>query len=446
MGSDVLAAKLKAFALMLKYGHDLFEAENFDDAAALAVNNSRLLLNFRTATLLEIDRGKARVVAQYGQSQVNPHSQLAVRQCIFAESLRFTDALHIVGRESGLPRDLAEHDAVYLCVKPRPPANLGETDFYFVWLLEYEKEVPAYAPNTAKLLASSVADALYYQKLCGSRLGRVRRRVGRKWIWGAVLAVLVGAMFMRVHEEVTAEFMLKAPSISGAYAWYDGLISRCLVQDGEPVKRGDVIAEYDTEQLAYRLSGAESALREVEAELALEERNAFADETRLGQVKLLEARRDTAKIAVEEARWYADHSKITAPASGILALTDGRAEQLSGRAVRTGDKLFEVLGGEGMVAEIPVDERSASILSGRFSVTLFLHTAPESAIAAEILEVSHYPELTEQKTYCYKVRVKLRDAPPDLRYGMRGVARLSGGRVSLGYRLFKNIVLYFRGL
>ena len=33
-----------------------------------------------------------------------------------------------------------------------------------------------------------------------------------------------------------------------------------------------------------------------------------------------------------------------------------------------------------------------------------------------------------------------------LRYGMRGVARLSGGNVSLGYRLFKSVVLYFRGL
>ena len=71
---------------------------------------------------------------------------------------------------------------------------------------------------------------------------------------------------------------------------------------------------------------------------------------------------------------------------------------------------------------------------------------PETAIPAEILEISHYPELTEQKTYCYKVRVKLQNAPAGLRYGMRGVARLSGGRVPIGYRLFKSSVLYFRGM
>lgn len=446
MTNEELSARLKAFALMLKYGHDLFGAGDFVDAAALAVNNSRQLLNFRTATLLELAGGKARVIAQYGLAEANPHSQLAVRQCRFAESLQLADEPQTVTRENGLPDELAEHDAVYCCVKLRPPANLEETDFTFIWLLEYEKRVPPYVPNTVKLLAASVSEALYYQRLCKSRFRRIKRHVKKRWIWGVVLAALAGAMFVRVPENVTAEFTLKAPEITSAYAWFDGLIAKCLVQDGETVKRGDVVAEYDTEQLAYRLSGARSALREVEAELALEQQNAFTDETRLGQVRLLEARRDTAKVAVEEAQWYLEHSEIAAPAEGIVALADDRAELLAGKAVRTGDKLFEIFGGNGMVAEIPVDEREASVLSQHFRVTLFLHTAPETAIPAEILEISHYPELTEQKTYCYKVRVKQQNAPAGLRYGMRGVARLSGGRVPIGYRLFKSSVLYFRGM
>ena len=152
------------------------------------------------------------------------------------------------------------------------------------------------------------------------------------------------------------------------------------------------------------------------------------------------------QVAVLEAQWYLEHARIKAPADGILALADGRAEQLAGKAVRTGDKLFEVFGGSDMVAEIPVNERDASVLRREFRVTLFLHTAPEDAIPAEILEISHYPELTEQKTYCYKVRVRLPEDSAGLRYGMRGIARLSGGKVFLGYRLFKSLVLYFRGL
>lgn len=446
MANEELASRLKAFALMLKYGHDLFDAGNFSDAAALAVNNSRRLLNFRTATLLELSGGKARAIAQYGQVEANPHSRLAQVQCRFAESLKPGTEPLVVTAADGLPEELAAHDAVYCCFQLRPPANLDHADVVFFWLLEYEKEIPAYVPNTFKLLAASASEALYYQRFCKSRLREVKRHVKKRWVWGALLLLLTGAMFIRVPESATAEFTLKAPEITAAYAWFDGPIAACLAQDGEIVKKGELIVEYDTDQLNYRLSSARNALREIEAELALEQQNAFSDEERLGKVKLLEARRDTMAIAVREAQWYLDHARIAAPADGILALAAGRAEQLAGKAVRTGDKLFEIYGGDGMIAEIPVNERDASILRNSFTAKLFLHTAPETAIPVEILEVSHYPELTEQKTYCYKVRVRLPKESSGLRYGMRGVARLSGGNVSLGYRLFKSVVLYFRGL
>ena len=35
---------------------------------------------------------------------------------------------------------------------------------------------------------------------------------------------------------------------------------------------------------------------------------------------------------------------------------------------------------------------------------------------------------------------------PGLRYGMRGVARVSGEKVKLGYYLFRSLVLWYRGL
>ncbi len=446
MDNETLSARLKAFALMLKFGHDLFDAKDFSTAAAFAVNNSRTLLNFRTATLLELADGQAHVIAQYGQPEANPHSRLAVVQSRFVESLTLGADPEIISATDGLPAELAVDDSVYCCLKLRPPANLNAAGLSFVWLLEYEKEIPGYVPNTFRLLAASVSEALYYQRFCKSQLWEVKRHVKKRWVWGALLLLVMAAMFLRVPESATAEFTLKAPEITSAYAWFDGPIAVCRVQDGERVKQGEIIAEYDTAQLHYRLSSAQNSLREIEAELTLEQQNAFSDEERLGKVKQLEARRATMLVAVQEAQWYLDHARIAAPADGILALADGRAEQLAGKAVRTGDKLFEIYGGSGMVAEIPVNERDASILQNGFHVTLFLHTAPETAIPAELLEVSNYPELTEQKLYCYRVRVRLPDKMPDLRYGMRGIARLSGGDVSLGYRLFKSVVLFFRGL
>ena len=446
MDNEALSARLKAFALMLKFGHDLFDAKDFSETAALAVNNSRSLLNFRTASLLELAEGKAHVIAQYGQPEPNAHSRLALLQERLAQSLVSGSEPQILTAENGLPPELAAGNAVYCCCFLRPPANSAGTEFSFLWLLEYEKEVPAYVPNTVKLLSASVSEALHYQRLCKNGLWKVKRHVKRHWVWAALLLLAAGLMFLPVSESATAEFTLKAPEIVSANAWFDGQIAKCFVQDGATVKKGDPIVEFDSAQLSYRLASAQGTLRELEAELALEQQNAFTDEERLGKVKLLAARRETAQIAVDEAEWYLSHSRINAPADGILVLADGRAEQLTGKAVRTGDKLFEVFGGEGMLAEIPVDERDASILRGNFSVTLFLHTAPETAIPAEIREVSRYPELTERKTYCYMVRAALVSSGDGtgMRYGMRGIAKLSGGRISLGYRLFKSLLLYFR--
>ena len=83
-----------------------------------------------------------------------------------------------------------------------------------------------------------------------------------------------------------------------------------------------------------------------------------------------------ARIAVKEAQWYMDHAEITAPADGVLVLAEGRAELLVNKAVRTGDKLFDVYSGQGVIAEIMVNERESSILLGDLSATLFLLVSP----------------------------------------------------------------------
>lgn len=449
-----LSARLKAFALMLRFGHDLFAAKSFTDAAALAVNNSRVLLNFRGSSIVEVTDGRASVAAQYGQVSANAHSRRAVLECTLCERLAFEGDSIVLTPEGDppagvpagvLPELLGADGALLVFALAAPPETpAGTTRLY--WLLEYEKEVPSYAQTSARLLAASAAEALFYRRLCVNPIGlRLKRRFGgRKLFWLIVLIAVAGSMFLRVPESANAEFELKAPEITSVYAWFDGPIAACRFQDGAQVRKGDVVAEYDTSQLAYRLASAENTVRETQAELELESRSAFTERERLGKLKLLEARLESAKVAVEEMKWYLAHSRLIAPADGVLALADGRAELLTGKAVRTGDRIFDIYGGDGMVAEIPVNERDASVLAGTPGVTLFLHTAPEQPIPAQILEIPPQPELTEQRTYCYSVRAGLPSGDSGLRYGMRGIAKLSGEKVSLGYCLFKSAVLYLR--
>ena len=80
MQNEENAARLKTFAHILKFGHDLFDAGEPASAAAIAVNDSRVLLNFRNAVLFELVSGrKAQLLGQFAQTELHPHAEAA--QC-----------------------------------------------------------------------------------------------------------------------------------------------------------------------------------------------------------------------------------------------------------------------------------------------------------------------------------------------------------------------------
>ncbi len=459
-----MAARLKAFGVIMRLGHDLFSAEDFQTAAVMAVNNARPVVGFRSSALLRLQDKKADIVAQYAQASNNVHSRQAVLQRDLLELVgELKDTLEISAEnadqygDGSVVRELCPDGITLMLIPLKAPPFLNNPPFQFVWLMEFEGKAPVYSVTSAKLLAASYSEALYCQRLGRSRVrGFSRRRLFsmKKIFWILVLAGLIYTMFQPINEKVNAEFELRAPEITTVYAWFDGPIADCrrpdgtLWGDGDTVKAGDVIARYDTSQLEYRLAAAEAAVRETEAELKLKENAAFNEKEKLGEIKLLEARLESAKVAVAEAKWYLEHAEMKAPRDGILQLADQRAEALIGKAVRTGDRIFDVMGGKGMDVKVPINERESSILlQNPEEITLFLHTSPDTPIYAKVREISPSPELTEQRTYCYNLMAELPETESaGLKYGMRGIAKVEGAKVSIGYFLFKSVILYFRGI
>ena len=437
MASEDAASRLKTLAFMLKFGHDLFSAPDIETVAAMAANDTRAVLAFRNSMLFELnDKGQPVLLGQFAQSICNPASSAAASFKELLENAEFdTQNCCIVPEKNGKYKSL--------CCKLTSPGKDGSS---FVWVMEYEDDIPENIVNAAKLLGRSVAEALAFAKLSENSIWKRRKRIKTVWKYAALFAIVTAAMFIPVPESTTAEFMLQPSRTTAAYAWFDGPIGKCFKQEGDLVRKGERIARYDTAQMEYKLANARSALSEAEAELALEQQNAFTDESKLGKAKLLQAKCESMQIAVKEAQWYLAHADIVAPADGILALTDGRAEQLTGKAVRTGDKLFEILSTDDIAAKILVPEQESSVLQNNFTARLYLYTKPEQPIAAEVQEIATHPELTERQNYCYPVTVKLsdRETAADLRFGMRGTAKLSGKTIFAGYYLFKNLILYFR--
>ena len=454
-----LAARLKALGVILKINREMSEAADFTAAAAIASNSPEVLLHFASASVVEYADGKAQIAGQYGLFEPNPHSDQSVNLCRVCREMSFIESgkSRIFKNDGGNDefsdgaRDalatFLENEHELMAVRLPRPGFVENPDFDLFWIIEFPGPVPGYAGPTVNLLAGSISAALYSHRYCRntSAASKITRQISKRKISLAVAAVLLLLMFIPVREQINAEFLLRAPEITSAYALFDGPVAHTYKQDGDRVKKGEVIAEYDTSQLRFRLDSARNRLLEIQKEYELENNASFSDRNRLGKVPLLAARLDSAKVDVKEAMWYLSHSRILAPADGVLALADGRAEMLKNRVLRTGDRIFDIYGGKGMLAEIRVNERDSSILLDKIEGACYLYTQPETEIKTRITDIRQYPERTEQNVWCYKVLAELESSTP-LRYGMRGVAKLKGKRVSLGYMLFKNAVLYLRWL
>ena len=457
--SRELAARLKALGVVLKIGRDMNGAQDFSAAASIAANSCEVLLHFRSAWIVECTGSKTAVAGQYGVFEPNAHSEPALRVCRICRDLpsaepgkcRVLRASDENGDLSAASRealaDLLENGGELAVVKLPCPGFITGSDTQFFWVIDFSDAMPGYATPAIGLLAAGIGSALFAHRFCRdtSAAGRIGRQISKRKLYLVIAAVIAAVMFIPVREQINAEFLLRAPEITGAYALFDGPVAECLKQDGERVKAGEVVARYDTSQLRFRLDSARNRLAEIEKEYELENSASFSDRSRLGRVPLLAAKLDSARVDVKEAMWYLSHSDIVSPAEGVLALADGRAELLKNRVLRTGDRIFDIYGGKGMVAEIRVNERESSILLDAIDVSCYLYTQPETAIGARVIDVRQYPERTEQNVWCYKVLAEL-DGKMPLRYGMRGVAKLKGRRITLGYMLFRNAVLYLRWL
>jgi hypothetical protein len=89
----------------------------------------------------------------------------------------------------------------------------------------------------------------------------------------------------------------------------------------------------------------------------------------------------------------------------------------------------------GLLVHVPVADAIA--IDPGAPVRLFLHVAPLSPLDAEVIETGYQALLSPDNIASYRVRAKLNDTNEALRIGLKGTAKLYGGRVALGYLLMR---------
>ncbi len=455
-----LKGRVNLLSSILQLGHEAFRKENVNDLAFHMLNNSRQIMPYTCACLVEVTGGKPHIISVMGQATVNHTSEYALNVKTLLESFKEIEKDTIVTNEV-----LAKHDAkesaknafhdlsenhTKLILLPLIPPDGADHGRLFVWVVDFpESEIQA--ANSLVVLSTHYAEALWY-KIKGSGwkrtslLSKFRRQFRPMRIFMAFfIAALLACLLLDVPISSKADFELVPEDYAISYAPINGVISNVLRSNGDKVEKGDVILKYDEKELQFELSLAEKKLKEIAAETATAE----VDPTKRAQVKILALQMEQERVKIGEIKWRLSQSEVKSDYSGQLVMED--SEVMLGKEVRGGEHLFEVVYSEEMLAEVYLNEKDASVIGENgedMGITLYLHARPESPvkIGKKHISISPKPIITETNEYCYRIRVNYSDVDKNDRVGMRGIARVTGKTVNLGYYLFRNMILAWREL
>ncbi len=450
--------KLNALSAVLRLGHESFEKKGLLQWATHVVNNSVLAVPFSRSALLDFRGLSAKILAISNQPEINHNSEYAINLMYLGRSLKNLSRAVVIDQEF-LKNQEAEQrsfDALdyflstskALMAMPIIPPDANEE--LLVWVVEFEnKRSAAAASALLPLLCRHYSESLQYA--LSNRKKTVFNSLVNKRSFFKPSRIILGLLFIfviclftvKVRENIASEAEIIPEVEHIYYAPFDGIIDNCFDnKSGMFVEKGKLVLKYDNEELAFKLLSTQNEYNKIKAKLDLIQNESFNDISKRGQVKLLTLQKERAAIDIARSRWQLKRSEMKAEISGNLDIGD--ADKLAGCAVRAGEKLFEIVSTKNLIALVYLNESNASVLSKDSIVTLYLHNSPETAIKCEVKRISPKPVLTEKRVFCYLIRLKMLNYPADIICGQRGIARISGPRIRLGYYLFRNIVLWWR--
>lgn len=451
-----LEKRLHIMSNLIRLGHESFEKNSSEALFLHILNNSPTLFPFERSTLLDCRNDNPEIVGLTGQSNVNKKSEYCKDILRIVKSLTNIDKASIIEEEYLIRNKCSDKivdlykelfkDSTLLIIPLRSP-KYYHTKQLFLWLIEFKK--PGLSnielENLFSLLATHYNEALWHILLLeGSRNRALKKRFITlpRSVFLLILAGFIISLFFKVRMRSKSDFKFVPKNQQVGYAPYSGTIKKIFHKSGDQLKDNDPVIVYDSKEIQLDKALAQGKLLEVTAELDLAKSQSFSDIESRRKVKLLQLRKQQQENKLKKLEWFLSRNTVKAGNSGLLLIED--QELLPGRKVTAGEKLFEIISASDIEAEVYINEKDASVMSDGMKVILFPNASPETMIFTKILNISPVPLLIDNNEFCYIVRVKLLENNKSFLSGMRGTSNIYGSKVSLGYYLFRSLILWWR--
>ncbi|HWT14977.1 MAG TPA: efflux RND transporter periplasmic adaptor subunit [Patescibacteria group bacterium] len=192
-----------------------------------------------------------------------------------------------------------------------------------------------------------------------------------------------------------------------------GVLLKLMVEEGDAVRAGDLLAQLDPEKPRLELARAEANLKRLE--------NDFRRSTDLYTRKLVSAEAqerarfdlETQKAVHDISKLELDYTRIIAPISGVISVRMVK----EGNLIQVNQGLFRIDDFDPLLAVLNVPERELTTMRPGQSVSMHVDALPGVRFDGTVARVS---PVVDAETGTFRVTTEYRDATQRLKSGMFG--------------------------
>ena len=434
--------KLTSLAALVELVSKIESCDTVQDACETTVNELLRYLPCEHVAIGLQKRGRMRLRAISGQAELDPKSRTSqTNETALAES-------H-TRDELGVYPPTSESNA-HLLLAHRQLATENHLDTVISTPLNTTEEVAVgsilFAGNLStaeqdklqkfvNAAAPRIANALEVVRRAQiTKFGRAARWLSKKFATSkgqislAVVAVCIGSLFIPVTYHVRCNCVLDATVRRYCVSPFDGLVEKSLVQPGELVEKGDLLAKMDGQEIHFKMANvtADLARSRKQSEIELNRRNIPKS-----IVSDLEAQSLSAEKQLLE--FQNERIEIRSPVNGMIL--DGSLEQADGASVEIGEVLFEVGPLDKIDVDIFVPAEEIGHISIDQPIRVWIDGFEAESFTANVEKISPRSELRDAKNV-FVATVTIDNTDGRLRPGMKGNVRLDCDQHMLGWNLF----------
>ncbi len=284
-----------------------------------------------------------------------------------------------------------------------------------------------------QLLAGQLETVIKTQRsLTLTALDNARQAVRQRWARILGVVALAGGLLMCIPftYNIPCDCQLQLTRRRFVAAPYEGLLEKTLVESGDVVQAGQVLARMDGRQLRMELSALSAQL---DSERKRRDSALARGNIAESQIASSEMSRLNSEIRILESR--IGNTEIRSPLDGVVV--SGDLDKAEGVPMQMGQTLFEVGPLEQMLVELHIPERELRFAEVGMSVDFEFDAFPFQTFSGTLQRIHPRAELVDADSV-FVAEFKMDNPDGQLRPGMVGRARVHGHRYPLGWNLFHN--------